>query len=115
MKNAYAYVLDTLADWELGYVMAELNSGQYFKNAGERIPVKTVGATKDSIRTKGGLTIVPDTTPDEITADTSAVLLLPGADTWNDSRHNLIIEKARHLLNSGATVAAICGSTSALA
>ena len=30
MINVYNYVLDTLADWELGYVTAELNSGQYF-------------------------------------------------------------------------------------
>lgn len=31
MKYAYVYVLDSMADWELGYVIAELNSGQYFK------------------------------------------------------------------------------------
>ena len=31
MYNIYVYVLDTLADWELGYVTAELNSGRFFK------------------------------------------------------------------------------------
>ena len=30
MFTVYIYVLDTLADWELGYVTAELNSGRFF-------------------------------------------------------------------------------------
>lgn len=29
MFKVYIYVLDTLADWELGYVTAELNSGRF--------------------------------------------------------------------------------------
>lgn len=28
MFTIYVYVLDTLADWELGYVISELNSGK---------------------------------------------------------------------------------------
>ena len=31
MFTVYVYALDTLADWELGYVIAELNSGRFFK------------------------------------------------------------------------------------
>ena len=31
MFTVYIYVLDTLADWELGYVTAELNSGRFSK------------------------------------------------------------------------------------
>lgn len=115
MKHAYVYVLDTLADWELGYVMAELNSGQYFKNQGARLPIMIVGATKEPITTKGGMKIIPDTTIDAITPEMTAVLLLPGADTWHDPKHTPIIEKARALLDSNATIGAICGATSALA
>lgn len=115
MKYAYAYILDSMADWELGYIMAELNSGQYFKDRGSRIPVKLVGASKRSIKTKGGMTIVPDLLVENITHDTSAILLLPGADTWKDPMHLPIIEKAKQLLNKGCHVAAICGATTALA
>lgn len=115
MKNAYVYLLDTMADWELGYVMAELNSGRFFKNQGERIPVKTIGATKLPITTMGGMQVTPTATIAEVTAATSAVLLLPGADTWQEPQHRPIIEKASELLESGATVAAICGATSAIA
>jgi len=115
MKYAYAYVLDSMADWELGLVIAELNSGQYFKNRGSRIPVRMVGASKHPITTKGGVTILPDLTVDEITHETSAILLLPGADRWNEPVHAPIIEKAKQWLDAGGNVAAICGATTALA
>lgn len=36
MFTIYVYVLDTLADWELGYVISELNSGRFFKK-GEQV------------------------------------------------------------------------------
>ncbi|ENH95527.1 hypothetical protein J416_15642 [Gracilibacillus halophilus YIM-C55.5] len=115
MINVYSYVLDTLADWEIGYVTAELNSGQYFKKQSDKVSVKTVGATKESIVTKGGMKVIPEITTDEIILSPSTVLLLPGADTWDDPRHKPIIEKATELLECGATVAAICGATTALA
>lgn len=31
MFTIYVYVLETLADWELGYVTSELHSGRFFK------------------------------------------------------------------------------------
>ena len=34
----YIYALDTLADWELGYVTAELNSGRFFRAGRRRSP-----------------------------------------------------------------------------
>lgn len=40
---------------------------------------------------------------------------MPHADTWNDSKHHAIIEKANELLATGGTVCAICGATAALA
>ncbi|NGZ75228.1 DJ-1/PfpI family protein [Saccharibacillus alkalitolerans] len=115
MKYAYTYVLDTMADWELGMVTAQLNSGQYFKHRGSRLPVKTVGASKRPITTMGGMTIQPDLTVEEVTHETSAILLLPGANTWEDPEHLPIIEKTEKLLNAGGRAAAICGATAALA
>ena len=40
MFTVYVYVLDTLADWELGYVTAELNSGRFFKKDAPGVSVK---------------------------------------------------------------------------
>lgn len=30
-KKVYLYVFNTMSDWEYGYLIAELNSGRYFK------------------------------------------------------------------------------------
>lgn len=115
MTTIYVYILDTLADWELGQVTAELNSGRFFKKDAPTVSLKTVGYSKDSIKTMGGMTIVPDCLIDDITMSDTTVLLLPGADTWSDSKQAAIIEKAGELLSLGATVGAICGATVALA
>ena len=40
MFTIYVYVLDTLADWELGHVISELNSGRFFKKDAQRISLK---------------------------------------------------------------------------
>ncbi len=115
MFTVYVYVLDTLADWELGYVTAELNSGRFFKKDAPQVSLRTVSSTREPIRTMGGMTVVPDCLIEDIAVSETSVLLLPGADTWNDPRHGAILEKARELLSQGATVCAICGATAALA
>lgn len=115
MFTIYVYVLDTLADWELGYVTAELNSGRFFKKDAPCVSVKTVSFSKEPVKTMGGLTIVPDCLIDDIAVSETSVLLLPGANTWNAPEHGAIIEKAGELLSTGATVCAICGATAALA
>lgn len=115
MFTVYVYVLDTLADWELGYVTAELSSGRFFKKAAPEVSVKTVAISKEPIKTMGGLTIVPDCTIDDILVSEKSVLLLPGANTWDNPKHGAIIEKAGELLSVGAMVCAICGATVALA
>ncbi len=115
MITVYVYVLDTLADWELGYVTAELNSGRFFKKDAQRLSLKTVGCSKAAVRTMGGMTIVPDCTLEEIAVQRDRVLLLPGADTWDDPKHRAVIEKAAEFLAAGATLGAICGATAALA
>mgnify|MGYP001137348539 CR=1 FL=1 len=115
MFTIYVYVLDTLADWELGYITSELHSGRFFKKDAERVSLKTVSYSKEPIHTMGGLTVVPDCLVDDIAIKETSVLLLPGADTWNDPKHGAIIKKASELLSLGATVGAICGATVALA
>lgn len=115
MFTIYVYVLDTLADWELGHVTSELNSGRFFKKDAQRVSLKTVSCSKEPIHTMGGLTIVPDCLIEDIALSKESVLLLPGTNTWNDPKHGTIIEKASELLSADATVCAICGATAALA
>ena len=115
MFTVYIYVLETLADWELGYVTAELNSGRFFRKDAPEVSVKTAAISKEPVKTMGGLTIVPDCSISDIAAGEKSVLLLPGANTWSDPKHSAIIEKAGELLSAGAMVCAICGATAALA
>ena len=115
MYTIYVYVLATLADWELGHVISELNSGRFFKKDAQRVLLKTVSNSKDPIKTMGGLTVVPDCSIDDIVVSETSVLLLPGADRWKDPKHGTIIKKAAELLAVGAAVCAICGATAALA
>ncbi len=115
MFTIYVYVLDTLADWELGYVMAELSSGRFFKEGAPRVTLKTVSDSKEPIQTMGGLTIMPDCLTDDVVVCETSVLLLPGANTWNNPSRDAILKKASELLSIGATVCAICGATTALA
>ena len=115
MMTVYVYVMDTLADWEIGYVTAELCSKRFFRADAPEVCVKTVGRTLEPIRTMGGLTILPDCTVDDIAVDAQSVLLLPGGNTWDRSEQGAIISKVAELLSAGATVCAICGATAALA
>lgn len=115
MKTIYIYVLDTLADWEIGYVTAELNSKRFFKSEAHLLCVKTVSYSRDSISTMGGIQITPDCLIEEIELSKDSILLLPGADTWDDSRHSLVLDVAKELLSIGGLVGAICGATVALA
>ena len=115
MFTVYVYTLDTLADWELGYVAAELNSKRYKKKDAPDVSVKTVSVSKDPVKTMGGLTIIPDCVLSDIAATEKSVLVLPGANTWNAPEHGAVMEKAKRLLSAGATVCAICGATAALA
>src|SRR5437016_1307276 len=114
-KIAYLYVLDTLADWEPGYLTAELNSGRYFAEPGARIPVRTAALTAEPITTMGGLRITPDVTIAEVTPSDATVLILPGGDTWLDPVHDPVLAKTADFLAAGVPVAGICGATLALA
>jgi len=115
MFSVYVYVLDTLADWELGHVVAELNSGRFFRKGAPRLSLETVGCCGEPIKTMGGMTVVPDCLVDDIVVGAESVLLLPGADTWSAPEHAAVLRKADELLSVGATVCAICGATVALA
>ena len=115
MITIYVYILDTLADWELGYATSELNSGRFFKKDAQSISLKTVSSSKEPICTMGGFTITPDCLIDDMVVNESSVLLLPGANTWSDPKHRAIIKKAREFLSTKAMVGAICGATAALA
>jgi putative intracellular protease/amidase len=109
------YVTDTMADWEPGYAIAHIAKPEWQREPG-RYAVQTVAATSDPITTMGGVTIVPDTTFATVSPDTSAMLILPGGETWQDTdRHADALRAAAGFLDAGTPVAAICAATFGLA
>lgn len=113
--TVYLYVIDTMADWEVGYLTAELNSGRYFKKGISPLKVVTVGIEKKPVTTMGGLKILPDIQWEECSFENTAALILPGGDTWMDKIHEPIINMAEKCINDNIVVAAICGATIGLA
>jgi len=114
-NTVYLYVFDTMADWEIGYLTAELNSGRYYKKGLAPSKIVTVGIEKTTVTTMGGLKILPDIKLDECSIESTDALILPGGDTWRETIHQPILKIAQRCLKEGIWVAAICGATMALA
>ncbi|MED2761200.1 glutamine amidotransferase [Bacillus thuringiensis] len=114
-RKAYLYVFDTMSDWEYGHLIAELNTGRYFKKDVAPFKVVTVGINKETIISMGGLNIKPDITLDECILENNDLLILPGGNNWSEEIHKPILRKVDEALKLGTIVAAICGATIGLA
>ena len=112
-SSIHVGIYDTWADWEAGYTLAHLASGDW--NDGEGYRVVTVAATADPIVTKGGVSILPDMAIGDVSVADSALLLLPGADSWLHGANREFADLASEFLGAGVPVAAICGATLGLA
>lgn len=113
--NVYLYVLNTLADWEIGYLTAEINSGRFLDKT--KAPVKLIkfGNTLEPIKTMGGISITPNESIDNIKLQKGDLLILPGADTWLEESNIKILNLVADVINTNVIIAAICGATMALA
>lgn len=114
-NTVYLYVFDTMSDWEIGYLTAELNSGRYYKKGLAPSKIVTVGIEKTPVTTMGGLKILPDIKLDECSIESTDTLILPGGDTWTETIHQPILKIFERCLKEGILVAAICGATMGLA
>lgn len=111
----YLYVFDTMADWEVGFLTAELNSGRYFRKDASPVKVVTLGLEKNYITTMGGLRILPDIDLEECNIKETDALILPGGETWMETIHQPILSLAKQCIDKNIIVAAICGATMSLA
>ncbi|URM90481.1 DJ-1/PfpI family protein [Streptomyces sp. MRC013] len=101
-------VYDTFADWETGHATAWSARGGY--------AIRTVGPTAGPVTTIGGLRITPDLALADLRPEDSAMLVLTGADRWDEGDELApFAAKARAFLDAGVPVAAICGATAGLA
>jgi len=113
--NVYLYILDTMADWEYGFLLAELHSKRYFLNSKKNLELITVSNDKSAKTSMGGLRITPDITINEMKFSIEDFLILPGGDKWLEKENEEILIKSKELIRDDMNVAAICGATIGLA
>ena len=114
-STVHVAVYDTLADWEYGHAVARIRNPLGQREPG-RFQVVTVAESPDPVTTMGGFRILPDLVLADLRPQDSAMLLLPGADRWEEENGNAAFaRKAREFLAAGVPVAAICGATLGLA
>ena len=110
--TAHLGIYDTLADWEVGHLIAELRTGRF---TGTPWNIATVAESREPITTMGGLRILPDLLLEDLDPDSSNLLILPGADMWDAGGGGAFAATAARYLDAGVPVAAICGATVGLA
>jgi len=113
--NVFLYVLDTLADWEISYLTAEINSGRYLQRNIENPKIIKIGKKLKPIKTMGGIEIIPNICVKNIKVEEGDLLILPGADTWLNEENDEILNFVKNNINSNFTISAICGATIGLA
>ena len=107
-------VYDTMADWEVGHATAHIAS-QAFQRRPGAYRTATVSEDGRPVTTMGGVTIAPDLALGDLRPADSAMLMLPGAATWDGGGNGAFARAARAFLDAGVPVAAICGATAGLA
>jgi putative intracellular protease/amidase len=113
--NIFLYVLNTLADWEIAHLIAEINSRRFLRKNIETPKIIKVGNDLTPITTMGGLEITPDIDVHNINLENGDLIVLPGANTWQSEENKEIINAIHEKLDTNILVAAICGATTALA
>ncbi len=101
-------------DWEPSFAIAGINH-PFTPEAAGRFQVRTVGSTAAPVKTMGGLTILPDLTLEQLDPAASALLILPGGDSWDAGELTEVMPHVARFLSAGVPVAAICGATAGLA
>jgi putative intracellular protease/amidase len=116
MNNSavHLFVFDTMADWEAAFAIAGINNPQFQLTPG-RYRVATVGASRETVTTIGGVRIQPEVALDEVSPSASTMLILPGGQSWESGGNTEAVDKARDFVAADVPVAAICAATLALA
>lgn len=106
------YATDTMADWEYAYITTQLAESQHTRPGHRRLVI--AGDSTATVRSKGGLPITPEIDIADLRLETTACLVIPGADTYQEG-HDKLLATVRRMLDADVPVAAICGATFALA
>jgi len=106
--KTYLFVFDGFADWETAFVLPELRKNSFH--------TATVGLTRKAVTSMGGLSVLPDTTLDELNPSEVQLFILPGGASWEtNTPDKKLVNFVRQLRTHNVPVAGICGATVFLA
>src|SRR5688572_30501448 len=107
MRRCYVFVFEGFADWEPALAIAGLQKFTDFE-------VLTFSKDGKPVRSMGNIKVQPDASLENIDADNIDLLLLPGGFSWEEGGNLEVIPLLNSVLDSGKSVAAICGATAFL-
>jgi putative intracellular protease/amidase len=114
-KNVYLFVCNNLADWEPALAVAMISDRYQEIPRRHAFRVVTFGLTKAPVITFGGLTVIPDTTVDDVDFSAAAMVILPGSSLYEKNDPVALVPLVRACIEKKVPVAAICGATLFLA
>ena len=109
-RTVLLFLLSNYADWEAGYVAAELN----FDDESNPYCIKTIGISKESVHSIGGLRVLPDYSLETVPEDYEALILIGGTG-WRASESEKIVPLVKATLQKDRPVAGICDGSVFLA
>src|SRR5215469_11297978 len=108
-KIVHLFVFETMADWEAAYAVAAIGNPR-LQSAEGRYRVVTAATSLSPVTTMGGVRIQPDVALDAVTAESSAMLILPGGNAWDAGANDAALQLASRFIASGTPVAATCAA-----
>ncbi len=108
MQRIFIYLFNGYSDWELAYITPQLMKNNhcrlvYFTDDGK------------TVKSMGGLDVVPDAAFGDLHIDDVDLLILPGGPLWEQSSSLPIDSMIHRLYELNKGIAAICGATAHLA
>mgnify|MGYP001597178950 CR=1 FL=1 len=107
-RLVYFFVFNGFSDWEISYVMPELNKSPLYE-------IKTFSLDGQPVYSMGSLKILPDLAIADVEMENLAMLVLPGGDAWEEEKLREVSPLVEQVHQSNIPIAAICGATILLA
>ena len=103
-KTCYVFLSENYADWEIGLLMAGLNSSH-------AIEVLTFALTKDPVCSMGNLAVMPDLSLQEVDPADIDLLVLTGSPIWEKGENRALSGLINHVLQLHKSIAAMSDTT----
>ena len=103
-KTCYVFLSENYADWEIGLLMAGLNSSR-------AIEVLTFALTKDPVCSMGNLAVMPDLSLQEVDPADIDLLVLTGSPIWGKGENRALSGLINHVLQLHKSIAAMSDTT----